>query len=296
MKNTIKTISVLAVTAIFAASCDVEAVSTIFDSEAASGAGNSVSFVQDVIVDQEIPAAQTTYAISISRVSTDGALTVKLENNLPEAISCPATLTFNSGEAVADLVLDISNMSVGQTFKGTISIVVPEGEEYTFSKLSVSCTLAKAFSWVSIGKGQFMDFFWEGELFDDVEVLKAEGFNIYRFMEPYKDSEYADGDGPEYVLLTVNEDNTATFGTFATPYLYDSSNAVTAYFPSDASSSAAAYDAYNLFLEDYYFALVPYWYVPNVGGWGCKYGYTLFAALPGAPTDLYEWYLANFDE
>ena len=296
MKKIFNTISVLFAAAILTVSCNVEAVSTIFD-ETLAKVENTVSFEQAVVVDNEIPATQTTYAISLCRSVAAEAENVKIVSTLPASIVCPATVAFAAGEYNANLVLDISNMSVGETFKGKLTIdgVSDEEKAHTFARLSVDVTLAKAFTWTSLGKGQWLDLFWEGELFDDVEVLKAEGFNIYRFVNPYKDTEAGEGPKPEYVVLTVNADGTFKYDAISTPYLYDDSHAVTAYFPSDASASAADYDAYNVFVQDYYFAFVPYWYVPTVGGWGCKYGYTLFAALPGAPQDIYEWYQANFE-
>ena len=296
MKKIFNAISVLATTALVAVSCNVDAVSTIFDESTVANLSNNVTFVQDVVVNQEIPAAQKTFVIPISRSIATSAVTVNLTSTLPAAITCPASVTFAAGEISAEIVLDITNMSVGETFKGKISIDIPKEEtSLSFSKLSVNCTLAKAFSWESLGKGQFLDVFWEGELFDDVEVLKAEGFNIYRFMDPYASS-VGEGAKPAYISFTVNDDKTVKFDSFDTPYLYDANHCVTAYFPSEASSSAADYDKYNVFVDDYYFALVPYWYVNGVGGWNCKYGYTLFASLPGAPTDLGDWYGANYGE
>lgn len=293
MKKIFKAIAVLSATALVAVSCNVEAVSTEFDPSTVE-AENSVSFVQSVVVDQEIPATTASYSIPMARSIATEALTVSLTSTLPAAIECPASITFAAGEYETNLILNISNMSVGETFKGKISVNLDDAaKNVAFSNYEVSCTLAKAFTWESIGKGQFFDNFWVGELFNDVEVLKAEGFEIYRFMDPYKDTEEGEGAKPEYVLLTVNSDKTAKFETFNTPYMYNASACVTAYFPSDASSKAAEYDAYNVFVDDYYFALVPYWYVNGVGGWGCNYGHTLFAALPGAPTDIYEWYLAS---
>lgn len=294
MKNIFKSIFTVAAATVLAVSCDVEALKTTFDPNTVKGTG--VTFLQSVVNDQEIKATQQTYEIDLSRAIATAAQTVNLTSTFGDGIVCPASVAFAAGEYQTKLVLDISGMSVGKSFAGTIS--VDEGLEEgvkPFGPVSLSCTLAKAYTWNSIGKGQFLDLFWEGELFDDVEVLKAEGFELYRFMNPYKDTEYGEGPKPDYIQISVNPDNTFVFQTFATPYLYDTEHAVTAYFPSSASSSAASYDPYNVFVSSYYFAFVPYWYVPSVGGWGCNYGYTLFAALPGAPQDIYEWYQENFE-
>ncbi len=295
MKNIFKIVFAVAAATVLAVSCDVEAVKTKFDPNSVKGTG--VTFLQSVVSDQEIKATQLVYEIDLSRSIATAAQTVSLTSTFTEDIVCPASVTFEAGEYQTKLVLDISAMTVGKAFKGTVTLDegLDEGVK-PFGPVSLSCTLAKAYTWISQGKGQFLDMFWEGELFDDVEVMKAEGFNLYRFMNPYKDTEAGTGPKPDYVQVSVNADKTVVFQTFATPYLYDTEHAVTAYFPSSASSSAAAYDAYNVMVGDYYFAFVPYWYVPTVGGWGCNYGYTLFASLPGAPQDLYEWYKENYKE
>ena len=291
MKNILNSILGMAAAAVLAVSCNVEAVSTTFDPETVDG--NGVTFLQSVATDTEIAATTTEYVLTLARAKATAAQSVNLTSTLPAGIVCPASVSFAAGEYETTLKLDISQMEVGTTFKGKISIDGLTESEKKFCTADITCTFAKAYSWVSLGKGQFLDAFWEGELFSDVEVLKADGFSLYRFVNPYKTS-VGTGAKPDYVAVKVNADNTAVFDSFNTPYMYDSSHCVTAYFPSDASSSAAAYDAYNILKDNYYFAFVPYWYVNGVGGWGCNYGYTLFAALPGAPQDLGDWYDENF--
>ena len=77
MKKIFNTISVLSAAAILAVSCNVEAVSTIFD-ETLAKVENTVSFEQTVVVDNEIPATQTTYAIALCRSVAAEAETVNL--------------------------------------------------------------------------------------------------------------------------------------------------------------------------------------------------------------------------
>ena len=292
MKNILNSILGMAAAAVLAVSCNVEAVTATFDP--ATVDGNGVSFLQSIASDLEIPAATSEYNLVVSRSKATDVQIVNLTSTLPASIVCPSAVSFAAGEYETILKLDISKMEVGSTMKGTISIEGLTDSEKNFCQSSISCTFAKAYTWVSIGKGQFLDVFWEGELFD-AEVMKAEGFDLYRFMNPYKES-VGTGPKPDYVAVTVNPDGTAKFDTFNTPYMYDDSHCVTAYFPSEASSSAASYDASNVFLDKYYFAFMPYWYVNGVGGWGCNYGYTLFASLPGAPQDLGDWYNENFGE
>ena len=290
MKKILNSIFAVAAAAVLAVSCNVDAVTTKFDPSTVTGTG--VTFLTTVAVDQEIPATQTSYDIVVARANADAAQTVSVSSSLPETIVVPSSVSFGASEYQTKLTLDLSKMAVGQTFKGSIALGVDDAEKQ-YSNASLSCTFAKAFTWTNIGKGQFLDLFWEGILVD-VDIYQAEGFEIYRVMDPYAESEEGDGSGPDYILIQKLDDGKAKFDTYRTPYLYSAGNYVKAYFPSEFSSNYAQYDSASIYV-DKYFAFVPVWYVDGVGGWGVNYGYTLFVALPGASQDLYDWYQANFE-
>lgn len=291
MKTIFKSILGIAAASLLAVSCNVDAVTTKFDPNTIDG--NGVTFLQTVATDTELPASTTQFTIMVGRAKAAEAQSVPVVSTLPEDIVCPTSISFAAGEYEAPLVLDISKMGVGSTYKGTVSLGGLTGSDKNFSNTSVSCTFAKAYSWVSLGKGQFLDTFWEGIL-ADVEILKADGFEIYRVMNPYAESKEGDGSGPAYISIYNLGGGQAKFDTYLTPYLYDEGMYVKAYFPSEFRDTYAQYDELSKFMDNYYFAFVPVWYVDGLGGWGVNYGYTLFVALPGAPKDLGDWYDENF--
>ncbi len=187
MKNIFKSILVLSAAAFVAVSCNTDNIGTVYESE---GNATGLSFTQSIVNDTEISAAQTTFPVTVARSNAAAALTVNIESTLPEDIKVPSSVTFNAGEYKTDLVLDISAMEVGTSYKGSVTFADENAYDDNTAISSVSITFAKAFSWVSIGKHKYTDDI-VGPLFGapaieyEVEVEQAEGFNVFRLIDPY---------------------------------------------------------------------------------------------------------------
>ena len=291
MKNIIKSCIAFAAIVLVAVSCNVDAIGT----KLTPGDATAASFLQTVVNDQTISASATTYEITIGRTAANGSATVNLTSSLPAGM-CPSTATFEAGSYETTIPLNISNVIVGTIVKGSIAI---DGQD-TFARSTVSVTLAKAYDWTSIGTGEFLDNFWEG-LLANVEILKADGYDVYRVLKPYAEETAASatGKGPDYIQFEVVDkaNGIVHFNTWTTPYDYDGDgHYLKAYRPSEkttASSNWDKYDDYSLIAENYYVALVPYWYIDGVGGWNVKYGYTVGIALPGAPKSIVDFFDEN---
>ena len=286
MKNIFKSALVLVAT-VSVVACNVENIGTTYDP---AEHGSAVSFVQTVVNNTTLPASTTSYNVVIGRSNASVAETVNLTSTLPDGM-CPSSVSFAAGESSANIVLDLSTLNVGTTCKGFIAI---DGQA-DFSRDAINVTLAKAYEWTSLGTGEFLENFWEGFV-ADVEIIKAEGFDIYRVLNPYAEASEGTGNGPAYIQFEIVDKakGIVHFDTFTTNFDYDGGgNFVKGYRPSEASASYAAYDDYSLIDSNYYVALVPYWYVDGVGGWGVKYGYTIGIALPGAPKSIVDWFDEN---
>lgn len=181
MKNIFKSILVL-MAAAAVASCNVENVGKTFDlAEATEGA----SFTQVVASNTSLPASQTSYVLTVGRNNSTAAQTINIESTLPEGV-CPSSISFAAGQSAADLVLDLSNVEVGTTCKGAITLL----EQPAYTRASINVTLAKAYTWAAYGKCEYTDDI-VGSLFGadpvtyEVEVEKTEGFDVYRLVDPY---------------------------------------------------------------------------------------------------------------
>ena len=295
MKKIFKSIFILSIAGLFA-SCNVDNIGAIYELE---NGQSGVSFTKTLAGDTEVDAKASTFTIPIARAVADGALTVSLKSSLPEGVKVPSSVSFNAGEYQTDITLDISNMEVGKTYKGAVSLA-DEGQFDKNTAISaINVTLAKAYTWVSLGKGQFYDGLALQPSEEDlgiiqVEVLQADGFDRWRIMNPFPKDKLAAAWAPDYVTYTpdpmieffLKADGTIDFTSHVIKtgltYIDVADNAyIYYYYPSAYSENIAADDANNCFVMDkvaqFYFAQTientSYWF-----GEGAKY-----LSLPGGP-------------
>lgn len=226
MKNTVKTIFGLAALALVAAGCNVTDPRPTYVPE-----GDGVTFLQTAVSATSLVSGTTTYSIDLARGSADEALTVNLtgsiyastdpETDLAADFKMPESVTFEPGEYLAKITLDVSKMEVGVTYSGTISL--SEGQECfnpNTATTSTAVRLAMDYNWVELGEAQWYDGFMLAVSNDNLNIqrcrmTKAEGFEIYRLYNPWPAAEVAEAwgdamsatnDVPEYLQFTINED------------------------------------------------------------------------------------------
>ena len=186
MKKILKSILALSAAAIFAVSCNVDNIGTLYEHE---GSDNGVSFTQAVLSDTELGAAESTVVITVGRAVCDDAQTVNIASTMPEGVTVPSSVSFGAGQSSADLVLDVSGMSVGKSYKGKISLA-SESDYNELAISEVSVTLQKAYSWSSYGTVKITDdliayVFGTDNVTWSVQADKADGFEVYRLLDPY---------------------------------------------------------------------------------------------------------------
>lgn len=226
MKNTVKTIFWLAALALVAAGCNVTDPRPTYVPE-----GDGVTFLQTAVSATSLVSGTTSYSIDLARSSADEALTVNLtgsiyastdpETDLAADFKMPESVTFEPGEYLAKITLDVSKMEVGVTYSGTISL--SEGQECfnpNTATTSTAVRLAMDYNWVELGEAQWYDGFMLAVSNDNLNIqrcrmTKAEGFEIYRLYNPWPAAEVAEAwgdamsatnDVPEYLQFTINED------------------------------------------------------------------------------------------
>ena len=303
--------SILAASVCFlAVACNLDQVNDIYTAE-----GNEASMLQTVYSETELSASLETVSIPVVRANTAEAATISLIATLPAGITIEGNATevgtkedgsviyntsvsFAAGEAQSACVLNVSAMEVGTSYKGTISIA--EGDDVNQNKatMSTAFTLGKAYTWVSLGNGEWFD---QLSLMSDssygiqnVEVMKAEGFERYRIMAPYaNEDQLAAAWGAS--SLSSNQNSIIEFwvlengvyvawdGWWYNGILYDGEGTdIKAYYPSSLSASLVDEDAKSLFVEEKVVEFRPYWYIDGFGGFGTKY--PCFLTIPGGPS------------
>lgn len=293
---------------LLAVACNLDQVNDVYTAE-----GNEPSMLQTVFNETELDATLETIAIPVVRSNSSEAATVNLTATLPAGITVSGTavetlengnvvystsVSFAAGEAQTGCVLNISEMAVGFSYKGTVAIA--EGEKVNENKVTMSTafTLAKAYTWVSLGQGEWFD---QLSLMSDssygvqtVEVMKAEGFERYRIMNPYANTDQLaaawgasslGGNKSSFIEFWVldNGVNVAWDGWWFPGILYDGDGTdIKAYLPSALDASLAEEDVKSLFVEEKVVEFHPYWYIDGLGGFGTKY--PCFLTLPGGPS------------
>lgn len=305
--------SILVVAAgLFAAACNLDQVNDLYVPE-----NDEPNMLYSVYNDLELDASLQTVSIPVTRAKSDAEFTVKLDVLLPEGVTTAGTagepdengntlykssVTFAAGEPTTNVVLDVSAMEVGIQYAGKVSFADSTQVNVNTATFSCSFKLAKAYTWVSLGEGEWFDQF--GLMSDasygiqKVEVLKADGFDRYRILDPYANTEQltaawgADAIGgmkSTTIEFWVLEDgvHVAWDGWWYPGLLYAGEGTdIKAYYPSALSPSLATDDAKSMFLEEKVVGFYPYWYIDGLGGFGAKYLAAL--SLPGGP-DLEAW-------
>ncbi len=169
-----------------------------------------VYFAPDVEVNFEIDANSEAQVINLSRMQTEGDLTVNLTaSGDVDLFVIPSSVTFANGSETAAISITpiVANMENFTTY--TISIVVPDEVASNYAKniWSASFTYANGSEWNSLGMCKFSDDL-VGPLFSEpvytwnVEIEEhTQTPGLYRLVNPYKaaNSPYA-----KYCVLDEN--------------------------------------------------------------------------------------------
>jgi hypothetical protein len=297
MKNIFKILSCVTLSVLIFASCNVENIKETYTPIQA----NEVSFSQAVISSSAIEAKQTTFEITLSRNTSASAITVPLKATLPEGITAPESVSFGQGEYTSTLTLDISAMKIGTVYKGKIALTDTTTFNSKIATASTSFTLAKAYTWTSIGKGQWFDavaLSTKASLcIQSVDIQQAEGFDRYRIMNPYPKEavinswgeDYYGGEVSEYIEFWINEDKTIRWKGPLMPgviYVDLGANAyVRGYYPLEYSEDQVKEAANCKMINDKVGQFYAAYVIENSKSW---FGYNpCYVSLPGGP-DLNE--------
>ena len=285
---------------------------------------NEASFLQTVYNNKEIQGTAATEEITITRNSCNNDLTVPIlswkeeENKRIAAeniklkaegkdtiplyeilVNYPESATFAAGEYSTSFIIDVSILPVGKVFTDELMIVDTTVTNVNVSNTRSKITLQKVYTWVPIGTGQYMDFFFMGAPID-VEILKADGFNRYRVMNPYpKDvisagvpaGWYAGGQ-ISYFDFNINEDGTIRWDGELKSGAVNASigdNAyIWGYYPLDYHSSQTKEAALCKTLEDgQIIQMYIAWLIENSTSW---YGYNAaYINMPNSTIDFDAW-------
>jgi len=249
--------------------------------------------------DVTVSTDATSYTYVIKRNNTSGAITVPLTSESDATFTCPTSVAFADGVETANITVNFTPLST-EPKRVKINIDPQYAAIYGPGHNLFSGTI-KAINWVSLGNGQFYDT-WVMYNVATVEVMKAEGMDRYRIMNPYpqailEDAEWGDwigGPKSDFIEFWINPDKTITWEGFwycGLVYQGSAANPLKHYYPSTLGTilgrpQYAPDDAKSkVITANKLFLLHPYIWIDGIGGW---LGQDTYFSLPGGP-DLYEY-------
>ncbi len=276
------------VCALAAAACNSDNIGTTY-----SGENEVATFAQSIIKDSEVDIEATEYFVPVRRQTNTGELTVNLTANPYQGkIKAPVTsVTFADGEYETTLKIDVTDIVLGET--DTLGLKLTNCLDKHISVDSCAVILARGYTWVSLGEGQWYDAFIDAAV-TPVQVSKADGFEVYRVYAPYPQDVLVEagyetsgawgcgGAACEYIEFSVDGEGYIAWQTWSTTIDYSGNgNTIYAYYVPTVDPKC-----YGILTEDNVAVFYPYYYIPGVGGWGVVAYCAL--SLPGGP-DLEEW-------
>lgn len=209
------------------------------------------------------------------KVSTDAAdfeVIVNLNDSVDgEAVfEIPTSIHFNAGEDMAELTVRFPDAELGVTY--SFEIELPAGDKNLYATNLLRRNIMRDYKWIAYEGTISTDF--DG-INSSVTVEKAEGFPIWRVVDPFADywEEVYENDTPDYSIVaqyikfTVNEDGSVKFETYVND-AYDEENLIYAFWPLDFNAGLTEEAAMSKVVDEQTVELYPYYYVPGLGGWG----------------------------
>ena len=255
-------------------SCNKDNEGAIYSNQGNAG----VSFTASTLATVEVPASNPVFDVEIVRGNTVGAATGNLTATLKagnEVIPGATVSAFNfaDGQNSTTVSVNIAPLAVGVA--GTITLTIDDADASIGGVKSTTMKVSKAYEWKSLGKGYFLDNFFGME--SEPEILKAEGFDRYRVIEPCEPYRIANADTDSWVASSSApfiefwvEDGLVFWDEWFTGQNYDGDKAspIYAWHPSAFSSlNDPEFWQYSKFLDAKTVQLAPYYYIDGVGGW-----------------------------
>ena len=256
-------------------SCNKDNEGAVYSNQSNAG----VSFTASTLTAVEVPASNPVFDVEIVRGNTVGAatgtLTASLVANKAEVPGVTvSSFSFADGQNSTTVSVNISPLEVGVA--GSLTLTIADADASIGGVKSATMKVSKAYEWKSLGKGQFYDNFFG--MTSQPEILKAEGFDRYRVIEPCEDfraeaiaggDTWAAASSAPFIELWV-EDGLVFWEDWFTGQNYDGDKTqpIMACHPSGWSSmSTADFWQFSKFLDEKTIQLAPYYYIDGVGGW-----------------------------
>ena len=222
------------------------------------------------------PANNPVISVPVYRAVADEAYTssITVSTSAP-GVTAPSSVSFAAGEQETTIDINLgSELGVGVI--ATITITLNEADASVGGVAETEISAYKEYVFESLGMGTFQDNWALGGTYS-VEIQKAQGFDRYRVIDPYKEGlTNDDGEWENWIAMgtrcpyiefwETGEGDLILFNNFALGINYQAvaSQPIRAYH---ASSFSGTNPAFSKKVDNKTYQLAPYYYINGVGGW-----------------------------
>ena len=251
-------------------SCEQENEGVIYD---ANNQGLSFTFNT---FEFSAPANNPVISVPVYRAVAGDAFTssITVSTSAP-GVTAPSSVSFAAGEHETTIDINLGQ-ELGVGVKATITITLNEADASVGGVAETSVTAYKEYVFESLGMGTFQDNWALGGTYS-VEIQKAQGFDRYRVIDPYKEGlTNDDGEWENWIAMgtrcpyiefwETGEGDLILFNNFALGINYQAvaSQPIRAYH---ASSFSGTNPEFSKKLDAKTYQLAPYYYINGLGGW-----------------------------
>ena len=283
----------IAVTAMFA-SCSTDNEGAIYDI-ASSGNGEGITFSTSNMGSVTVTPTDPTFEVFLFRGNTKGEFTGSLEatGTIGEEdasdVFTVSDFAFADGEASTSVTVNVENLEVGKVL--ALKLAFKDEANLGVSKIDeISMKVNKDYEWISLGNCTFVDAWATGSdanpdgVATHPEILKADGFDLYRVVDPYveylkSDAGAADWDSwlsintsVHYLDLNIVENGGIKYVLYddyllGLNYQGDKDQPIYGCHPSGWSKYQSPETWVHNVMKGSVIQLAPFYYIDGVGGW-----------------------------
>lgn len=265
-------------------SCEQENEGTLYN---ANNQGLSFTFNS---FEFSAPANNPVISVPVYRAVANDAYTasITVATEAP-GVTAPSSVSFAAGEHETTIDINLgSELGVGVI--ATITITLNDADASVGGVAETEISAYKEYVFESLGMGTFQDNWALGGTYS-VEIQKAQGFDRYRVIDPYKEGlTNDDGEWENWIAMgtrcpyiefwETGEGDLILFNNFALGINYQAvaSQPIRAYH---ASSFSGTNPEFSKKVDNKTYQLAPYYYINGVGGWNnTEYDGVIVITLP----------------
>ncbi len=240
-----------------------------------TGQGVSFGTASSSATETYLPTDDPVLTISVYRKESAAAADIPVSVNLNDSVDgnaifdIPASIHFDAGQEVAELNVKFPDAELGVTY--SFEVEIPKEYKNVYATNLLRRSIMRDYEWINYEGTIITDF--DG-IYSNVTLQKAKDFPIWRVVDPFADywEEVYGGDidysvVAQYITFTINEDGSVKFDTYIND-AYDETSFIYAFWPLDLNANLTEEAAMSQLIDDQTVELNPYYYVPQVGGWG----------------------------